>query len=115
MLEKSMAEGVGRTGEAPTGPASDMDSWVAASAFSNRQADPCAGRTRARFLIVAMLFLVTTLNYADRATLSITGSSIQHSMGISPVVMGYIFSSFAWSYVMAQIPGGWLLDRFGTK
>jgi len=110
-----MAQGLGLTSDAPADPASDADSGVGVSAFSNRQADPYAGRTRARFLIVAMLFLVTTLNYADRATLSITGSSIQHSLGISPVVMGYIFSSFAWSYVIAQIPGGWLLDRFGTK
>lgn len=74
-----------------------------------------AGRSKARFLIVLMLFLVTTVNYADRATLSITGSSIQHALGISPVAMGYIFSSFAWAYVIAQIPGGWLLDRFGSK
>ena len=74
-----------------------------------------AGRSKARFLIVLMLFLVTTVNYADRATLSITGSSIQHALGISPVAMGYIFSSFAWAYVIAQMPGGWLLDRFGSK
>jgi ACS family glucarate transporter-like MFS transporter len=80
-----------------------------------RRTDPHKGRTKARFLIVAMLFLVTTINYADRATLSITGSSIQHAMGISPVAMGYIFSSFAWAYVISQIPGGWLLDRFGSK
>ena len=25
------------------------------------------------------------------------------------------FSAFAWAYVLAQIPGGALLDRFGTK
>ncbi|CAB3802498.1 putative glucarate transporter [Paraburkholderia caffeinitolerans] len=74
-----------------------------------------AGRSKARFLIVFMLFLVTTVNYADRATLSITGTSIQHALGISPVAMGYIFSSFAWAYVIAQIPGGWLLDRFGSR
>jgi MFS family permease len=29
--------------------------------------------------------------------------------------MGYIFSAFGWSYVAAQIPGGWLLDRFGSR
>ena len=29
--------------------------------------------------------------------------------------MGYIFSAFGWSYVLGQIPGGWLLDRFGSK
>ncbi|SAK80108.1 d-galactonate transporter [Caballeronia glebae] len=74
-----------------------------------------AGRSKARFLIVFMLFLVTTINYADRATISITGSSIQKALHISPVEMGYIFSSFAWAYVIAQIPSGWLLDRFGSR
>jgi ACS family glucarate transporter-like MFS transporter len=29
--------------------------------------------------------------------------------------MGYIMSAFAWAYVIGQIPGGVLLDRFGTK
>ncbi|WP_244818309.1 MFS transporter [Caballeronia sp. Lep1P3] len=62
-----------------------------------------------------MLFVVTTLNYADRATISITGSAIQKALHISPVEMGYIFSSFAWAYVIAQLPSGWLLDRFGSK
>jgi len=78
-------------------------------------ADSYAGRSKARFLIVLMLFIVTTINYADRATISITGSSIQKALHISPVEMGYIFSSFAWAYVIAQIPSGWLLDRFGSK
>ena len=29
--------------------------------------------------------------------------------------MGYIFSAFGWSYVVAQVPGGWLLDRYGSR
>lgn len=29
--------------------------------------------------------------------------------------MGYVFSAFSWAYVIGQIPGGWLLDRFGSK
>ena len=33
-------------------------------------------RSRVRLLIVAMLFLVTTVNYADRATLSIAGTAL---------------------------------------
>jgi len=31
------------------------------------------------------------------------------------VQMGFVFSAFGWSYVIGQIPGGWLLDRFGSK
>ncbi|CAN7475365.1 MFS transporter [Trinickia sp. LjRoot230] len=71
--------------------------------------------TRVRFLILAMLFLVTTINYADRATVSIAGSAMQKDLGFSPVALGYIFSAFGWSYVVAQLPGGWLLDKFGSR
>ncbi len=71
--------------------------------------------TRVRYLILLLLFLVTTLNYADRATISIAGSSLQKDLGIDSVMLGYIFSAFGWAYVLGQIPGGWLLDRFGSK
>ena len=72
-------------------------------------------RTRVRFMIIFLLFVVTVINYADRATFSIAGSSAADELGLSPVEMGWILSAFAWSYVLAQIPGGALLDRFGTK
>ncbi|MGW5749343.1 MFS transporter [Nocardia rhamnosiphila] len=76
-------------------------------------AAPKAGRTR--YLILAMLFLVTTINYADRSTLSIAGDSMQDQLHISSSELGLLFSAFSWSYLIAQIPGGWLLDRFGSK
>jgi ACS family glucarate transporter-like MFS transporter len=72
-------------------------------------------RTRVRFGIVAMLFIVTAINYADRATLSIAGPALSKELGIDAVTMGFLFSAFGWSYVLAQLPGGWLLDRFGSK
>ena len=70
---------------------------------------------RVRFTIVAMLFVVTMVNYADRATILIAGPALSKDLGLTPVQMGYIFSAFGWSYVAAQIPGGWMLDRFGSK
>ncbi|MCJ2008072.1 MFS transporter [Methylobacterium sp. E-041] len=72
-------------------------------------------RSRVRLLIVTMLFIATTINYADRATLSIAGPSLAKDLGLDAVAMGYVFSAFAWSYVLAQLPGGWLLDRYGAK
>ncbi len=71
--------------------------------------------TMARYGIVAMLFFITSINYGDRATLAITGSFIANDLGLSPVMMGYVFSAFSWAYVIGQLPGGWLLDRFGSK
>lgn len=72
-------------------------------------------KNHARYLIVFMLFFASSVNYADRATLSITKTSLSKDLGLDPVWMGYLFSAWAWSYVVAQIPAGWLLDRFGSK
>jgi ACS family glucarate transporter-like MFS transporter len=80
---------------------------------ATRAADLALGRVR--FGIVAMLCAVTVVNYADRATLAFAGPVMTKELGLTPVGMGYVFSAFGWAYVVAQIPGGWLLDRFGSK
>lgn len=72
-------------------------------------------RTRVRYSIISLIFIVTSINYADRATFSIAGAAAGPELGLSPVATGYILSAFAWAYALAQIPGGALLDRFGTK
>jgi ACS family glucarate transporter-like MFS transporter len=71
--------------------------------------------SRVRWSILAMLFVITTINYADRATISLAGPELKKMLGLSAVQMGFVFSAFAWSYVIVQLPGGWLLDRFGSK
>ncbi|MDC7677218.1 MFS transporter [Asticcacaulis machinosus] len=71
--------------------------------------------THVRYWLIAFLFIITTINYADRSTFSIAGASASEALGLSPVDMGFILSAFGWAYVAAQIPGGALLDRFGVK
>lgn len=66
-------------------------------------------------MILVVIFLLTALNYADRSILSLAGPRLSAELGLSPVTLGYIFSAFGWSYMVAQIPGGWALDRFGTR
>ncbi len=68
-----------------------------------------------RYLILLIIFIVTAINYADRATLSIAGTEVAKELQLSAVSMGYIFSAFGWAYLLMQIPGGWLLDRYGSK
>lgn len=68
-----------------------------------------------RYLILLIIFIVTAVNYADRATLSIAGTEVAKELQLSAVSMGYIFSAFGWAYLLMQIPGGWLLDKFGSK
>jgi sugar phosphate permease len=64
-----------------------------------------ARATRVRYGIVAMLFVVTAVNYADRATISIAGTSLSKELGLDAVTMEFIFSAFGWSYVIGQLPG----------
>lgn len=68
-----------------------------------------------RYIILVIVFIITSVNYADRATLSIAGSSVAKELGLDPGNMGLIFSAFGWAYLIMQIPGGWLLDKYGSK
>ena len=72
-------------------------------------------KTNYRYIVMVMLFLMTAINYADRSTLSITGAAIKNDLGMSSVSLGYLFAAFAWSYMIAQIPAGSLLDRIGAR
>lgn len=71
--------------------------------------------TRARLFILALVTLATMLNYLDRAVLGVAAPSIAKEMGLSAAMMGLVFSAFSWTYAAAQIPGGMLLDRLGTR
>lgn len=72
-------------------------------------------KSHTRYIILIIVFLITTVNYADRATLSIAGSSVASELGLDPGDMGLIFSAFGWAYLLMQLPGGWLLDKYGSK
>lgn len=102
----------GATKAIPEASAYSAQSAAAGSAAAGSAA---ASATKVRYLILGMLFLVTVVNYADRATLSITGPVISKDLGINAAEMGFVFSAFGWAYVLGQLPGGWLLDRFGSK
>ena len=72
-------------------------------------------RTNARWMTVVFLFIVTAINYGDRATLGIAGKAMSGELGFDAAAMGWVMSSFGIAYVIGQLPGGWLLDRFGSK
>ena len=48
-----------------------------------------------RYLILLIIFIVTAVNYGDRATLSIAGTEVAKELGFSAVSMGYIFPPLA--------------------
>ncbi len=65
--------------------------------------------------IALLLFALALINYIDRVTLSFAATPIAKEFGLSPVLLGYLFSSFLWTYALFLLPMGLLVDRFGAK
>ncbi|MBV9824560.1 MAG: MFS transporter [Alphaproteobacteria bacterium] len=69
--------------------------------------------TNRRFWVYFLLFLFNVIAYTDRVNISVAGKPIADELGLSPIALGYLFSSFLWAYVVMMLPGGRLIDRFG--
>jgi MFS transporter, ACS family, D-galactonate transporter len=72
-------------------------------------------QTRVRWRIFLIMWGVVLLNFVDRASISIALPLITEEFQVGPEVKGWILSSFFWTYALAQIPGGWLIDRLGPR
>ncbi|MBI0330454.1 MFS transporter [Burkholderia plantarii] len=86
-----------------------------ATAAASASAAGTARRSSARYRILALLAIGTMINYLDRTVLGVAAPALTKELGIGAAVMGIMFSSFSWTYVLAQVPGGLFLDRFGSK
>ena len=69
--------------------------------------------THRRYWVFFLLFLFSAIAYLDRVNMSVAGKPIAHEFGLSPIALGYLFSSFLWAYVLMMLPGGRLIDRWG--
>jgi ACS family glucarate transporter-like MFS transporter len=65
--------------------------------------------------IAFFLFVLAMINYMDRIALSIAAKPIAEEFHLDAISMGYLFSSFIWSYALCLLPMGILVDRFGAK
>ena len=68
-----------------------------------------------RWRIVVMLMGYTALAHFNREGLAVAGSEVFiKKLGISEVEMGWVYTSFGIVYTTGMLPGGWLVDRFGS-
>lgn len=72
-------------------------------------------KTKKRWFMLFLLFILTAINYLDRTNMAVAAPSMSSDLGFDAATMGLLFSAFAWSYGLMQIPGGWLLERFGSR
>jgi ACS family D-galactonate transporter-like MFS transporter len=44
------------------------------------------------------------INYLDRSVAGIAAPGMSHDLGLTPALMGVIFSASSWTYTASQIP-----------
>lgn len=70
---------------------------------------------RIRWYLIALLVIGGIVNYLDRNNLSIANTTIAKEFGLNALQMGLLLSAFSWPYAIANLPAGFLVDRFGPK
>jgi MFS transporter, ACS family, hexuronate transporter len=78
-------------------------------------ASPVPRAGRYRWLIVAVLFAATTVNYIDRTMLGLLKTDLTGEFGWSENDYGNIVTAFQAAYALGFLVMGWLIDRFGPK
>ena len=67
------------------------------------------------WVIALLLFLATTLNYADRLTLSIVSVDVRKEFGMNEQDYSYVLTLFLIAYAIMYAGSGVLVDRMGTR
>ena len=70
---------------------------------------------RVRYGIVALICGAVMINYLDRALLGVALPGLQRELAMQATLAGLLLSAFSWTYFLAQLPAGVLLDRLGVK
>lgn len=65
--------------------------------------------------IISALWFLALVNYLERVAMGFAGPSIMKSLHMTPGEFGIILSSFGIGYLLAQVPGGLLADRWGAR
>ena len=71
--------------------------------------------TGVRHQLVLIATLMAVLLYLDRYCISFAEIFIQEDLGLTDMQVSWMLSAFFWSYALAQVPSGWLTDRFGAR
>jgi ACS family hexuronate transporter-like MFS transporter len=68
-----------------------------------------------RWVICALLFFATTINYVDRAVLSVLEPELEKVVGWTATQYGNVNASFTLAYAIGFLFAGWMIDRLGTR
>ncbi len=73
------------------------------------------GPSRLRWLMIALVFWATVINYLDRQTLSVAAPVIREQFHMSNIAYSRVVFAFMLAYTIANGISGPLIDRLGTR
>ncbi len=76
---------------------------------------PNGSPTAVRWIVLAIVAFASASAYLTRHCISAANTTIQQDLGFNDAQMGRLMSAFALGYLLCQIPGGWVGNRFGTR
>jgi ACS family glucarate transporter-like MFS transporter len=66
-------------------------------------------------IVLALLCLMYFLTYIDRVNVSTAAAGFAKEFHFSNAEIGMVFSAFGFTYLLFQVIGGWVSDRFGVR
>ncbi len=66
-------------------------------------------------VVLGLICVMYGLTYVDRTNVSTASSIFQKDLHLNNTQVGLVFSAFAYPYLIFQIIGGWVGDRFGAR
>ena len=98
---------------ADAGHSADVNPYAGPGAVDDATVAP----TRVRYSVVGVTTLAAVLLYLDRICIAEIAKldEFTSALGLSEKQTGAILSAFFFTYALAQVPAGWLSDRFGAR
>ena len=72
-------------------------------------------RLRVTQVVLVLLCLMYFITYLDRVNVSTAAAGFARDFDLNRTQIGLVFSAFAYPYLVFQIIGGWISDRFGAR
>src|SRR3981189_1820408 len=72
-------------------------------------------RLKPTTVVLALLCVMYLITYVDRVNISTAADSIKRELSLSNIQLGFLQSAFGYPYLIFQIFGGWIGDRFGPR
>ena len=72
-------------------------------------------RPKPTTVVLGLLCVMYLITYVDRVNISTAADSIRRELSLSNLQLGFLQSAFGYPYLIFQIFGGWIGDRFGPR